>query len=751
MKKISILFIFCSLFSEDISLFEEKETATFNEKLILLRNELKEACTKTIEKTVEGEEELKKHFVKVQSLKKEIQSLEEKWKAQRIEDVKDEEAVYWDQGDTTIADLVMEYGSSDYLYIIPKEVGSIKVTLQSQIPLPYEAWDDMIQLILSQNGVGVEKINTFCKQLYIMKNNIGQVEVIATEKDQLLGIADTSRVFYLFSPPPEKLKSCQLFLERFSDPKQTQIHAIGSKISIIAPCQTVSKLVDLYTAVVEQEDGRKIETHSLTKLSVQEGEKILQEFFLESVGKGHATFFKSQSQGLKVMPLERESSLILMGPSRMIDRARSILDEVENKLKDPDEMTIFWYTCKHSDPEDLAGVLEQVYNSLIQTPFGGENSEKKEEKKTNLEVKCNNDRCYKKEPPFTPVNPVTPPKVSPSVYDKKEEPSYGNFIVDSKTGSILMVVRLNQLDRLKQVLERLDVPKKMVHIDVLLVERRIQDHRKAGVNILKIGSAASNTRQSAISFDTNLKAMNRGLLEFIMSRPKGDYPAFDLTYQFLLTQEDLQVNSNPSVTAINNTPALIALVDQISINNGAVPIDTPAGGVAVEKSYTRAEYGITINLTPVIHQAQGEKGFVTLQTNITFDTPGMSLDDRPPVARRHIQNEVRIADGETVVIGGLRQKSLENKREKVPFLGDIPGFGKLFGMNNQDERNTEMIFFITPHIIQDPIEDLRCVRRMQVMRRPGDIPEFLEELKLAKDKEKTMLLEKSMSLLWDKL
>src|SRR5690606_11294871 len=102
----------------------------------------------------------------------------------------------------------------------------------------------------------------------------------------------------------------------------------------------------------------------------------------------------------------------------------------------------------------------------------------------------------------------------------------------------------------------------------------------------------------------------------------------------------------------------------------------------IQDSYTRAQYGITINLTPTIHlPEEGEEdSFVSLETDLEFDsTKILTLDSRPPVTRRNIKNQVRVADGETIILGGLRQQIEEDSREKIPFLGDIPGIGKLFG------------------------------------------------------------------------
>ena len=122
------------------------------------------------------------------------------------------------------------------------------------------------------------------------------------------------------------------------------------------------------------------------------------------MSKGRATYFKSEGPSIKVISLAHENSLVLIGPGKIIDKAKSLIEEVENKLKDPEEMTIHWYTCKHSDPEDLAVVLEQVYSSLLKTPIEDEKNDKK--KSVPAEVIIKSDRQHDQESTFDPINPV---------------------------------------------------------------------------------------------------------------------------------------------------------------------------------------------------------------------------------------------------------------------------------------------------------------------------------------------------------
>ena len=224
-----------------------------------------------------------------------------------------------------------------------------------------------------------------------------------------------------------------------------------------------------------------------------------------------------------------------------------------------------------------------------------------------------------------------------------------------------MIVKREELPKIKALLKRMDVPKRMVQLDVLLVEKKLTDRKKVGFNLLQFGKNDSGVYDNSVTFDTNEMAINKGILTYIFSKNKGKFPAMDLKYNFLLAQDDVRINANPSILAINQTPATISIVEEISINNGAFPIQTQSG-VLVEQSYTRAQYGITIVLTPTVHIGQSgddpdQTGFVTLKTNLEFDTTQISFNDRPPVTRRHVENEVCVADGETIILGGLRRKT----------------------------------------------------------------------------------------------
>jgi len=756
--------ILCSvsffLAADSLALTPDAEGAqAFNGALSDLKAQLKGKFDAALHLSSQGaqEGEYKGLLEEVKVLKGEIAALEERWRAASVSEAAADDGAYalWDVGETTLSQLVMEYGASDHLYIIPQELSGMKISLYSSIPLPRESWSEMIEMILAQNGVGAKKLNPFAKQLYILKLDPSAIQGIAGREQDLHLFSSHARLFYVFSPPAEQLRSVQAFFERFSDPKQTTVQSIGSKVALVSTRDTIEKLIGLYNAVWDKGKGKIVKLYNVTKVTASEAEKVLRAVFSDPASKGRPTYYPSAADELSILALPQ--GLVLIGETETVDRGHRILADLESQLEDPGEKVIYWYSCKHSNPEDIAAVLEKVYDSLIGSNF---------EKKTEVVV------CPAPPPPppaaepgqlpgpiyppantpFNPILPATAPFMQPALLDKTQKTAFGNFICDTKTSSVLMVVRREELPKIKSLLKKLDVPKRMVQLDVLLVEKKLTDQKQIGINLLKLGTSASNTTQNALTFNNEEKALHKGILQFLFSRTGHEGPGFDLTYNFLLAQEDVRINANPSVLAINQTPALVSIVEEISIDNGAIPVQLAAGGVTFERSFTRAQYGITINLTPTIHMsddAEGQNGFVTLETNLEFDTTQLTLNDRPPVNRRHIENQVCVADGETVILGGLRRKIEEDSREKIPFLGDLPGIGKLFGLTKMHDTNTEMFVFITPRIIRNPIDDLRRIRQSEYQLRAGDIPEFLERLDEAKDQQRKKLFENSMKMFFD--
>jgi general secretion pathway protein D len=669
---------------------------------------------------------------RIRQLKAEIVEIQHMWRAETSSLIQNEEYALWHQPDASLQQLIMDYGAPDYVYLIPPEISGIRMSLNSNLPIPRESWGECLELIVSQYGIGIRELNPYLRELYILRNDSTAIKGIVDHPAQLDFYPPNHRICYILTPNVTDPRSDLLFLQKFSNPAATKLEILNGKIFITSSVETIQELLKLYSFANAAEKRQEFQLVTLSKINAKEMEIILNSAFHDSQ---LSSADGSEGSTLRVIPLEHLSqSLFLSGSNDDVKKALALIRDVESQIEDPQEKTVFWYTAKHSDPEELAAVLAKVYDLLINAST--KSSDPKKPDKPSKKEEGNNE-----EKMVVPAIHIEPKKEKRTSH--KTADGQNNFIVDPKTGAIIMVVEADALPKIKELLKKLDVPKKMVQLEVLLFEKKVTNSSNFGLNLLRLGDGAKNLVKTGISWSVG--GGGPGILEFLLSRNKGSgIPAYDLAYQFMLGQEDVQINASPSVTTINQTPATIAIVEEVSIDSGE--------GEKKQRIFTRAQYGITIQITPTINmddnQNVDDTNFVTLETDITFDTPKKNQNERPDVTRRHIKNHVRIADGQTVILGGLRRKNSQDNKESIPFLGEIPGIGKLFSHTDMHDDSTEMFVFITPKILADPLQDAEKIRKEELKKRPGDTPAFLYELVKAQNKEKKRLFEQSLTALF---
>jgi type IV pilus assembly protein PilQ len=160
--------------------------------------------------------------------------------------------------------------------------------------------------------------------------------------------------------------------------------------------------------------------------------------------------------------------------------------------------------------------------------------------------------------------------------------------------------------------------------------------------------------------------------------------------------------ANPRILVIDNETATIKIVSQIPYQE----LQESALGGSVGTTAFR-EVGVELEVTP--HLAYRD-GMIRLHLRPVFSVitgevyvVGQSASyPQPIVDRREADTKLLIRDGQTVVLGGLRKKDVTKQTNKIPVLGDIPLFGKLFRFTGEDTVTSELVVFITPRIVTQP-------------------------------------------------
>lgn len=175
----------------------------------------------------------------------------------------------------------------------------------------------------------------------------------------------------------------------------------------------------------------------------------------------------------------------------------------------------------------------------------------------------------------------------------------------------------------------------------------------------------------------------------------------EMTLALLHKDVGAKLLANPRILVLDNETAEFEIISEIPYTEES---DTSAGGSLTSIEFK--EVGTKLKVTPHITrdgmirlQIAPEFGVVTEKGVKTAATP---LGTVPTVDTRKIDTKALVRDGQSVVIGGLRKRTVNQTIKKVPFLGDLPLMGNLFADISEETVTSELLIFITPKIVIEP-------------------------------------------------
>ena len=295
---------------------------------------------------------------------------------------------------------------------------------------------------------------------------------------------------------------------------------------------------------------------------------------------------------------------------------------------------------------------------------------------------------------------------------------------DRSTNSLIIVASPQDFEVISEIIEKLDIVREQVLVEMQIMEITEEALQEIGVDWATLDEAvASSIRGFGM---TNLgPRLNSPLLGgageglFLGAwRGSGDGVQIGAILQALRKESGVNILSTPQVLTSNHRKATIVVgenrpfITQSRITEGPDPI-TPT----VIQGFEYKDVGITLEVTPHISQA----GLIRLEVSSEFtklieDVATQSLNT-PVTAKRTAKTVVTMGSGATVVIGGLIRDDKTRVTKKVPLLGDIPGLGVLFTSQRDRTQKTNLLIFITPHIMttQEQLEQITKIKREQML------------------------------------
>ncbi len=299
--------------------------------------------------------------------------------------------------------------------------------------------------------------------------------------------------------------------------------------------------------------------------------------------------------------------------------------------------------------------------------------------------------------------------------------SRGTVSIDARTNTLIIQDTAVTIDKIRDLIARLDVPVKQVMIEARIVRASDTFSKELGVQwgVLSHGVASrpnllvggnettlfdlraptvstvngqsvakySITRPDNLSVD--LAATGTGASSIALGIMSISDIMLDLTLSALQADGKGEVIATPKVLTLDKQKARVTAGTQIPYQQS-----TSSGATSVSFINAELSLEVTPNITP--------DGRVQMDLLVNADSPGDAAPNgQLTINTNRLQTNVLVDDGQTVVLGGIFQNQISNSTAKVPFLGDLPYLGRLFRHTQQSNNKQEMLIFVTPRLVNN--------------------------------------------------
>ena len=267
---------------------------------------------------------------------------------------------------------------------------------------------------------------------------------------------------------------------------------------------------------------------------------------------------------------------------------------------------------------------------------------------------------------------------------------------DKKSDTLIIIDTAETLERIASLIKELDTAPLQVRINAKIIEVTLSEGMDLGINWNIKASATGAIKPTGLPFE-DFPSPEIGDFTF----GTLDFSEFTATMEALETSGKSNLLSNPQVTVLDNEEAEIIIGKVIPIAKYEL-VDRGAGTSAwTVTGYEEKDIGIKLTVTPHINK----DGYITMEVipDVSEIVEWVTFQDAqwPVTSTRRATTQVRIKDGQTLVIGGLLKETKIKGNTGIPFLSRIPILGYLFGKKSTTEGKTDLLIFITPHILTE--------------------------------------------------
>ena len=283
----------------------------------------------------------------------------------------------------------------------------------------------------------------------------------------------------------------------------------------------------------------------------------------------------------------------------------------------------------------------------------------------------------------------------------------GRIVVDKSRNLLLFRGSGREWAEVRAVIEKLDKSVPSVLIEVLIAEVSLSDEEKTGFEFLLKGTLGSRGVAAATLGGLGLGA---GGLSFTLDSAGETRAALNLFYK----DDRVVIRSRPRLLVKSGETASIDVGNEIPVitqrSDDQRPVD---GSTNIVQEVTYRKTGVQLEIKPLV-QANGLVDLaISQQLSEARPTAATSLAGSPTILNRQISTSLTLKDGGSLLMGGLISGNRSAGESGVPFLGRVPGLGRLFRVDALQEDRTELMVMVTPYVVADHEEGWELTRQIR--------------------------------------
>ncbi len=268
----------------------------------------------------------------------------------------------------------------------------------------------------------------------------------------------------------------------------------------------------------------------------------------------------------------------------------------------------------------------------------------------------------------------------------------GSIKADEKYNRVVVTALPGKMEEVQKLVDSLDSKIRQVLIEAKIVRVKLEPDFEFGVDWEKLLKRELISVDSIFPFNPALTSFGKVVIG------KLGASNVDVTLKLLKTVGETKLLSSPRISALNNEEAKIFIGTREFYTTSTTTQSTSGASTAVQINFI--DVGISLKVTPTIN----ENGEILMKIAPEVSRVDRTIeiatgDDIPVVDTTNASTRVMVKDGNTIIIGGLIRDEVTRNTQKFPILGDIPFLGNAFKHVREDSEKSELVVFLTPHII----------------------------------------------------